>query len=251
MPTNHATIDIQIDRVGPVPLYFQLSRQLEQAIADGRIERGAFLENEIALAEQWQLSRPTVRRAIQELVDQGLLVRQRGIGTQVVNDEIRKAGRVSSLFDELASRGHAPTTAVLACELLIGDASRTDMLGIARGSTVLYIERCRMANGRRLAIMRNWVLPAAADGLTPAQLTTGGLYNFFRSKGHWPHYSSQKIGARNASPVDASLLGLPVGAAVLTVQSVMQDKVGDRIDCCEIVSDAASYSRELTVIEGT
>jgi DNA-binding GntR family transcriptional regulator len=250
MPTKHHTIDIAIDRAGPVPLYFQVLQELEWAIADGRIERGAFLENEIALAERWQLSRPTVRRAIQELVDQGLLVRQRGVGTQVVNDEIRKAGQVSSLHDELLASGQAPSTIVLAFETMIGDASKTDALGLPRGSMVLYVERCRLANGRRLALMRNWVLPSAAGNLTADDLNCGGLYSLFRVKGFWPHYSSQRIGARNASPVDAALLGLPIGAAVLTVQSVMQDKTGSRIDCCEMVSDAASYSRELTVIEG-
>ena len=72
-----------LDRSGPVPLYYQVSTRLEGAIHDGTIPAGARLENEIAIGQRLGLSRPTVRRAIQELVDKGLLVRRRGIGTQV------------------------------------------------------------------------------------------------------------------------------------------------------------------------
>jgi DNA-binding GntR family transcriptional regulator len=78
-----------LDRSSPVPLYHQLARDLKAAVADGRIATGSFLQNELELADRWQVSRPTVRRAIQELVDSGLLVRQRGVGTQVVNRESR------------------------------------------------------------------------------------------------------------------------------------------------------------------
>ena len=79
-----------LDRSGPVPLYYQVSTRLEGAIHDGTIPAGARLENEIAIGQRLGLSRPTVRRAIQELVDKGLLVRRRGIGTQVVQGEVRR-----------------------------------------------------------------------------------------------------------------------------------------------------------------
>ncbi|MEN9822106.1 MAG: hypothetical protein RLZ04_532, partial [Actinomycetota bacterium] len=54
-------LDLAIDRSSPVPLYHQLAAQLRAAVHDGRLPKGSFLENEIALAQQWHLSRPTVR----------------------------------------------------------------------------------------------------------------------------------------------------------------------------------------------
>ena len=77
---------VTLNRLSPVPLYSQLADQLKDAITEGALSKGTFLGNEIMLADRWQVSRPTVRRAIQDLVDEGLLVRRRGIGTQVVND---------------------------------------------------------------------------------------------------------------------------------------------------------------------
>src|SRR5437867_442862 len=66
-----------IDRNSPVPLYFQLAQHLEAAIDSGAVGQGDRLDNELQLAAQLGLSRPTVRRAIQYLVDKGLLVRRR------------------------------------------------------------------------------------------------------------------------------------------------------------------------------
>src|SRR5690625_1263572 len=80
------TVFRDLDRNGPIPLYFQISQRLEQAIHDELLVPGARLENEIALAARLGLSRPTIRRAIQELVDKGMLVRRRGVGTQVVQE---------------------------------------------------------------------------------------------------------------------------------------------------------------------
>jgi DNA-binding GntR family transcriptional regulator len=240
---------IEIDKSSPVPLYYQVARELEKAIADGRVERGGFLGNEIELSEAWQISRPTVRRAIQELVDNGILVRQRGVGTQVVNDAVRPTSRVTSLYDELVSAGRTPTSTVLALEEIPGDAWVTKELGLPPGSNVLYVERCRLAGNRRLAIIRNWAFLGSVRGLTVEVLNSGGMYAYLRSQGIWPHYATQQIGARNASPVDAALLGLPVGAAVLTVRSTMQDRSGIKVDVTEMICDASSYKLDLTVIE--
>ena len=72
-------IPVTIDRSSPVPLYHQLYEQLSAAIETGRLKPGDAFENELALADRLQLSRPTVRRAIAELVSRGLLVRRRGV----------------------------------------------------------------------------------------------------------------------------------------------------------------------------
>src|SRR3954464_4281323 len=82
------TLPVQIDRASPVPLYHQLAEQLSAAIDTVPLSTGDPFENELALAERLALSRPTVRRAIGELVAQGLLVRRRGIGTTVAKQMV-------------------------------------------------------------------------------------------------------------------------------------------------------------------
>lgn len=105
---------ITVDRASPVPLYFQVAQHLERAIESGELPPGAQLENEVLLAGQLGLSRPTMRRAMQYLVERGLLVRKRGIGTQVVRAKVKRPVELSSLWDDLARSGQQPATTVLA-----------------------------------------------------------------------------------------------------------------------------------------
>ena len=108
-----APLAVELDRSSPVPLYFQLAQTIENAIIGGELAPGDRFENELALAKRLNLSRPTTRRAIQELVDKGLLVRKRGVGTQVVQSAVHRPVELTSLFDDLARAGQSPTTKLL------------------------------------------------------------------------------------------------------------------------------------------
>jgi DNA-binding GntR family transcriptional regulator len=109
-----AQVELQVDRSSPVPLYYQIAQQLEGAIRSGELKPGERLENEVDLADRFGLSRPTVRQAIQELVRKGMLVRKRGVGTQVVQglrgSEFTRPVALSSLYDDLARTGRRPQT---------------------------------------------------------------------------------------------------------------------------------------------
>ena len=242
-------IPVVIDRSSPVPLYFQLARQLESAILAGRIPKGSFLDNELDLAEQWQVSRPTVRQAMQELVDNGMLVRRRGIGTQVVSDQFRRPVKLSSLFDDLVEQGRTPHTTVLVHEAAHADAAVAVALQVEPGSPVVRLERLRSVDGRPLAVMRNWLPVDVGEGLDETALTTAGLYSLLRARGIRPHSAMQRIGARVADPADAKRLQLARGAALLTVYRVMQDQTGRPVEVGDHVYDAAHYSVELSVLE--
>src|ERR1700743_3459831 len=110
---NQSAQSLRVDRNSPVPLYFQVAEHLEQLIESGELPTGSRLENEIDLADQLGLSRPTMRRAIQYLVDRGLLGRKRGVGTQVVHAKVRRQVELTSLYDDLDKNQRAPTTPVL------------------------------------------------------------------------------------------------------------------------------------------
>ena len=119
---------VELDRSSPVPLYYQLAQAIEAAIRDGELAPGDRFENELALAKRLTLSRPTTRRAIQELVDKGLLVRKRGVGTQVVQNPVHRRVELTSLFDDLARAGQEPTTELLDYRVGLADEE------VARGA---------------------------------------------------------------------------------------------------------------------
>src|ERR1700754_4532017 len=92
---------LNLDRSGPIPLYYQMAKRLREAIGSGELAAGTRLENELALVEQLGISRPTIRRAFPGLGEEGLLVPQRGIGTQVVGGQPLREINISSLSDDL------------------------------------------------------------------------------------------------------------------------------------------------------
>jgi DNA-binding GntR family transcriptional regulator len=242
-------LQIAIDRNSPLPLYHQLSSQLRVAIESGVLPKGEFLTNEIELADHWNVSRPTVRRAIQDLVDAGLLVRRRGVGTQVVNDQVRRPVRLSSLWDDLHDQGREPTTTVQTLRRTKAKGTVAEALGILENTEVVFIERCRASGTQQLAILRNWITIDAGAHLTVENLTRNGLYTLLRQIGVRPHSASQRIGAIGATAGNARMLNVPVGAPLLTMRRVMQDDRGRTVELGEHVYDAQHYAVEMTVLE--
>ena len=82
--------DVALDRSSPVPLYYQVATRLQQLIESGDLPVGSKLPNEVDLAEKLGVSRPTMRHAINYLVERGMLVRKRGVGTQIVHPKVRR-----------------------------------------------------------------------------------------------------------------------------------------------------------------
>ena len=117
-------LDITLERNSPVPLYYQLAQYIEHAINVGDLAPGDRIENELSLTSRLGLSRPTARQAIQELVNKGLLVRKRGVGTQVVRSQFRRDEKLSSLNEDLAKAGKVPSTVLL--DYSIGELDRRD-----------------------------------------------------------------------------------------------------------------------------
>lgn len=148
-----------LDRTSPVPLYYQLAQQLEAAIEHGALTPGNLLGNEIDLSTRLGLSRPTVRQAIQSLVDKGLLVRRRGVGTQVVHSQVKRPLELSSLYDDLETAGQGPTTDVVRNERVPATADVAAALGIPEGSEVTLLERLRATHGQPVAFLCNYLPP--------------------------------------------------------------------------------------------
>ncbi|MFF5111872.1 GntR family transcriptional regulator [Streptosporangium sp. NPDC000509] len=239
---------IDLDRSSPVPLYFQVAEQISEAIRRGDLPPGSRLDNEILLAGRLGLSRPTIRQAIQYLVDKGLLVRKRGVGTQVVHGQIRRSIELTGLYDDLRRAGQEPATRVL----LLGPAPVGEdvaaTLGVAPGTEMLRLERIRYATGEPLALLHNW-LPCGLAPLTAEGLREHGLYETLRASGVRMRVANQRMGARAATAAEARLLGERRGAPLLTLIRTTYDDQGRAVEHGSHLYRASHYSLEVTLIE--
>lgn len=224
MPT---TLPVVVDRASPVPLYHQLAEQWAAAITDGTLRPGEPFENELALVARLRLSRPTIRRAMDELVHQGLLVRRRGVGTHVASQVVHKRPSLTSLFDELNRTGRQPRTQVLTLQASRPDRDIASAMGLDPDVPLVYLERLRFSEGVPLVILRSWLPQRFAGVLTPEALTDHGLYEVL---GIRASVARQRAAARIANTRERRLLALPRTSAVLSVEWLSYDTAGDAIE---------------------
>ncbi|MEU6141929.1 GntR family transcriptional regulator [Streptomyces sp. NPDC047081] len=241
------SLDFALDRGSPVPLYYQLAQQLEAAIEHGALAPGNLLGNEIDLSTRLGLSRPTVRQAIQSLVDKGLLVRRRGVGTQVVHSQVKRPLELSSLYDDLEAAGQGPTTQVVRNEREAASADVAAALGIAEGGEVIALERLRLTHGQPVALLSNY-LPASLLDLDSSRLESTGLYRMMRTAGITLHSARQTIGARSATPEEAARLDEQPGAALLTMQRTAYDDTGRPVEYGTHIYRASRYAFDFQLL---
>ncbi|MFC7327080.1 GntR family transcriptional regulator [Marinactinospora rubrisoli] len=230
-----------------MPLYFQVATQLEAAIDSGALPAGSRLDNEVQLARRLGLSRPTVRQAIQTLVDKGLVVRKRGVGSQVVHNRVKRALELSSLYDDLSAIGQQPTTRVLANTVEPASAQVARALDVPEKTQVWHLERVRHARSEPIARMRNYLpadlIPIPDDAL----LAERGLYQLLRAGGVRLHAAHQTIGARAAGRAEAELLDEPEGAPLLTMERTAYNIEGRVVEYGTHLYRASRYSFDLSL----
>ncbi|MFE6194002.1 GntR family transcriptional regulator [Streptomyces sp. NPDC057838] len=242
-----AALDFALDRISPVPLYHQLAQQLEAAIEGGVLTPGNLLGNEVDLSVRLGLSRPTVRQAIQSLVDKGLLVRRRGVGTQVVHSRVRRPLELSSLYDDLEAAGQAPTTQLVRNEVVPASCEVAAALGVPEGSEVAAVERLRRTHGRPVALLRNY-LPVSLLTLDDARLESTGLYRMLRTAGITLHSARQTVGARAATREEAARLEETAGAALLTMERTAFDDTGRAVEYGRHIYPASRYTFDFQLL---
>lgn len=238
---------ITVEPSSPVPLYYQIAQQLERSIEAGELTPGMRLTNEMDLAARLGLSRPTVRKAMEYLVDKGLIVRQRGVGTRVVSPKVRRPLELTSLFDDLEASGQRPTTTVVSNVIEAVSPEVAEALAVPAGSPVVTIVRLRHALDQPIACMTNH-LPAGRLKIETAALEREGLYHLLRRAGIHLHSATQVIGARTASAAEARSLGERKGAALLTMQRTAYDDHGVGVEYGNHIYAAARYSFQMTLM---
>ena len=241
-------IPVMIDRASPVPLYHQLAEQLTAAVEDGTLQPGDPFENELALADRLDLSRPTVRRAIAELVSRGLLVRRRGVGTAVASEVIHRRDELTSLFEVMDRKGKRPITGVLDIDRHSVTPRAAAALNLPQDTPLFYVERLRLAGDIPTALMHNWLPPQFAD-ITEEELASGSLYAVLRARGVRPVVAHQTIGARRPRSAERKRLDLAPGDPLLTMTRRAYDAAGTAIEFGDHCYRFDQYAFDVTVHE--
>jgi len=200
------------------PLYLQLKRWIVDAVSRGAIKPGDALPSERDLAARVDMSRVTVRKAVQHLVREGVLVQRHGSGTYVAPQPSRveqSLSQLTSFAEDMARRGMAVRSVWLDRGIYAPSPEETVTLGLGSSENVARVARLRISGDTPLAIERAAI--SAAILPDPEAIGTS-LYEHLDKSGSRPVRAIQRIRAVSLEEDDAALLEVSPGVASLHIE---------------------------------
>ncbi|MBN9078073.1 MAG: phage tail protein [Rhizobiales bacterium 65-79] len=234
------------------PLYLSLQNNILKAIEGGVLRPGDALPSERDIAELADVSRVTVRKAVHNLVSEGLLVQRHGSGTFVAPRVQRVQQSLSSLTsftEDMARRGMTAESVWLDRGLYPPSPEEMVTLGLSATDRVARVERLRLANGTPLAIERASLAEAT---LPDPSLVENSLYACLKKSGNRPVRAIQRLSAALLGKEDAELLGVPYGSPTLNIERISYLPSGKVIEFTRsrYRGDAYDFVAELRLGEG-
>jgi len=203
-----------IDHKSPIPLHIQTEELLRKTIKQPQYLKGKHLPNEIELAQQLNISRGTLRQAINKLVIEGLLIRKKGVGTKVNNIVHSRALSWLSFSQEMAVQGTPVKNFELKLSWVKPDQSVANFFEIRGNKEVLKLERLRGRPEGPFVYFVSFFHPRI--GLTGTEDFKRPLYEILESEYHVvANLSKEEISARAADKFLATKLQLEPGSPVL------------------------------------
>lgn len=238
-----------LDRASPIPLYHQLSQSLLTQITSGDLGPGDALPPERELTSTYDVSRITVRRAIDELENEGYVRREQGKGTFVAPTRIQRGIlKLTSFSQDIADLGMKPGSELLILRREAAQSRVARELRIDEGTQVWFVERLRFADEDVIGLNLSYLSLPDDVTLTRDELEQEpSLWKILAEKGVVLTESEKVIGAIDADAWQGELLGVREGTALLQVEGVAYSDQGRPVEFHQIITRADRYKYRVHV----
>ena len=214
---------LRLDKNIPVPLYYQLKKQILALIEDKIIKEGELLPPENELCRLLSISRPTIRQAFLELVNEGYLNRYKGKGTFISSPKVndRFFSKLNSFHDEMVEKGYNPKTLVVKLEMINGPHEANERLSLPLDAPLIYLSRVRSVGATPLVYVETFLPYEEYQRLMQVDFTMNSLYESLE-KLYNIRVSSvrREFTATNARAKEVELLQIDRNNAVIQVKTV-------------------------------
>ncbi len=216
---------LRIDRTSPIPIYHQIVEGISRLILAGALPPGQRLPSETELSRDLGISPMTARQALNTLMEQGLIRRQRGVGSFVLARRLdRPLDRIVGFTEDMTRRGYIPTAQVLRFERVPPPPEVLERASFSEGATLLRIKRLRFANEQPVGIQDAYF---AGVDFTREQLEAdGSVYRLVADHGVLLVEGEEIIGAVAAQKEEARLLQIPINSPLLRASMFSWDQHG-------------------------
>lgn len=233
-----------------LPQYLRVYEVLRRRIEQSEYAVGGFLPPEPELGKLLAVSRTTVRKAVELLIDDGFLVVRRGRGTEIRGSRaIQRLNSVTSFSETLREQGFQ----VGFHQVSVGEAAATPTLAAAlqveEGGRLVHVHRLALANGKPIALMDNYLVPHIAPGIEEKAGHIQSLYAFLEAEyGLSIEAATDTISARAATRDEARQLGVPASSPLLVVRRLTWAR-GSPIEWAELHIEASRYQYAVHTVQ--
>lgn len=231
-----------LDNSSPLPLYFQLQEIIRKKIMDHVFNPGDIIPTEKELEKNYNVSRITVRNAINGLVFEDLLIKKQGKGTIVAFPKMQEDGNTAlqSFTEKMKKQGKITSTEVLNVLRIPATDRLLEHLDINLDEQIIYAKRLRKVDGEPIALFENYI--STRTGVSEKDDFSGSVFELLENKYGIKIFSSDKvIEAGLANKEDADFLKISAGDPVLIIRYTTYDDNNNRIEYSEGVYRADKY----------
>ncbi|QBD77774.1 GntR family transcriptional regulator [Ktedonosporobacter rubrisoli] len=217
-----------IDKQSPVPIYYQIMMQIRTKIDEGEYKADCALPPERELVETYKVSRMTVRQALAELVNEGILIRRKGVGTFVAPPKFEQAlSGLTSFTEDMAQRGMKAGAHIISFAETKPDSAVRKALGLEPQENIFECVRLRLADEEPMALERTSLVAAMCPGLSREDLENRSLYTLLAERwGIRLDHASQSLEPMLATSYEAALLHVATGSPLLLMYRITYDQDG-------------------------
>lgn len=228
-----------------MPLYYQIVSDIKQQISDGVLLPGEKLPAENALSEAYQVSRVTVRKALDDLCILGVTERRPNKGHFVAKIRDKQEQRSRSLHDTLIASGRTPSSHIISMTTEPASAAHGRLFGTEAGAPVIIINRVRCADGTPFALEHIYLPGDLFEGINPWELEHSSMIRMMQEQFHVKiAYSNQTLNPKTPTKQEMELLELTTRKPQVAVSSDIVSKEGRVVKHTEVlfVADVVEYS---------
>lgn len=210
-----------ISKASPVPLYYQLKTQLLELLKQGMFQPGDKLPTEAEFCELLDISRPTVRQAFSELINEGYITRQKAKGTFVSQPKIEGYffQKLISFDEEMRSLHLTPSTSVIISEVIPLPKECQDVY--PNSTSIFHLQRLRYANDEKMVLVNTFVPYERFPDIEMENFEKESLYDVFLRRYHTEvAYVDRSVEARKAGQMECTMLGMEKDGALMHVESI-------------------------------
>jgi len=224
------------------PVYRELADILRRELADYRA--GDFLPGEVMLAERFGVNRHTLRRAIDELVFEGSLLRRQGKGTQVLERPLIYSMTADSAYSQsLSAQGHGVEAVLLKRRYCFASREEAQHLGIAEMAPMIELQTLRKLDNQPVSLIRHRYCASHAPLL--ADYNGGSLRQYLRERDLPLTRTQSLIGARLPNREEAALLLMPRHLPALSVFTLSRDRDGRAVELAQSTSRSDRFQYQV------